>query len=121
MAHSQAARRAHFTAEPAPVVRPERPVRTARPAPTPGTSAAARRRRRARHYRLRRRDLVEDLGAGLLLAVLLFLATAGLGVLALLEIPLVGILVAAGVLDRRRRSRRFRGRPRPPRARPDRP
>jgi hypothetical protein len=96
MAQPQASPRARPAADPTP----------ARRASRPGWTAAAERRRRARHYRLLRRDLVEDLGAGLLLSVLLFLFTAGLGVLALIEIPLVGALIAAGVIDRRRRRQR---------------
>ncbi len=113
MANSHAARRAHSTAEPAASPRPARPpglartprpARSARPVPAPDR-AAADRRRRARHYQLRRRDLVEDLAAGLLLAIMLFVVTAGLGIVALLEFPLVAMLLAPSVIARRRRGR----------------
>lgn len=75
-----------------------------RPAPSrpPGVPATER-RRRERHYRLRRRDLLQDLGAGLLLTALLLLLTAGLGVLALLDLALLGLLAGSGLVDRRRR------------------
>ena len=63
------------------------------------------RRRRARHFRLRRRDLLGDLAAGALLAIALLALTSGLGVLALLEVALVAILVAGGVIARRRARR----------------
>lgn len=80
-----------------------------RPAPhrqapsRPPRVLAADRRRRERHYRLRRRDLLEDLGAGLLVTVLLLMVTAGLGVLALLDLALLVLLVVSGVVERRRR------------------
>jgi hypothetical protein len=77
-----------------------------RPAPSrPAAVLATERRRRERHYRLRRRDLLEDVGAGLLVTVLLLMLTAGLGVLALLDLVLLGLLVADRVLERRRRRR----------------
>jgi hypothetical protein len=77
-----------------------------RPAPTrPSGVPATERRRRERHYRLRRRDLLEDVGAGLLVTVLLLMLTAGLGVLALLDLALLGVLVASGLIERRRRRR----------------
>jgi len=79
-----------------------------RPSPSPAPSRpsgvlATERRRRERHYRLRRRDLLEDVGAGLLVTVLLLMLTAGLGVLALLDLALLALLVASGVVERRRR------------------
>jgi hypothetical protein len=90
MARSQAAPRVRFAAHPPPASRPS-------------GALAAERRRRQRHYRLRRRDLLEDLGAGLLMTVLLLTLTAGLGVLALLDLGLVGVLVVSGLIGRRRR------------------
>jgi hypothetical protein len=75
----------------------------AAPSPRRPASATAERRRRARHYRLRRRDLVGDLAAGLVVAILLVAVTAGLGVLALLDLALVGGLVVSGIIGRRRR------------------
>ena len=98
MAPSHAKGLAHFT--PAPKPDPLPPRRSASP--------SVERRRRARHYRLRRRDLVEDLGAGLLGAILLLVLTAGLGMLALLDLALVGGLVVSGVIARRRRRRNGR-------------
>ncbi len=92
MAPSPAAPRARPAAEPSSPSRPSRRPR-----------ATADRRRRERHYRLRRRDLVQDLGIALLVAVLLFMLTAGLGVLALIDLALVGLLIASGVIGRRRR------------------
>jgi hypothetical protein len=77
-----------------------------RPAPSPprlSGAQATERRRREQHYRLRRRDLLEDLGAGLLVTILLLMLTAGLGVLALLDLALLALLVASGVVERRRR------------------
>ncbi len=100
MAPPPAAARARPAAEPS---RPSRPLRASRPSRRP--RATADRRRRERHYRLRRRDLVQDLGAGLLVAVLLFMLTAGLGVLALIDFALIGLLIASGVIGRRRRRR----------------
>jgi hypothetical protein len=79
---------------------PHRPApSSSRPSGVPPTE----RRRRERHYRLRRRDLLEDVGAGLLVTVLLLMLTAGLGVLALLDVALVALLVASGVVERRGR------------------
>lgn len=96
MAPSPAAARARPAAEPSS---PLRPSRASRPSRRP--KATADRRRRERHYRLRRRDLIQDLGAGLLGAVLLFMLTAGLGVLALIDFALVGLLIASGMIGRR--------------------
>jgi hypothetical protein len=82
-----------------------------RPAPhrpaasRPPGALATERRRRERHYRLRRRDLLGDVGAGLLVTVLLLVLTAGLGVLALLDLALLGLLVASAVVERRRSRR----------------
>lgn len=101
MAPPPAAARARPAAEPSG---PSRPSRASRPSRRP--RATADRRRRERHYRLRRRDLVQDLGAGLLVAVLLFMLTAGLGVLALIDFALIGLLIGSGVIGRRRRRRR---------------
>lgn len=116
MAPSPAAARARPAAEPSSPLRPSRASRR------PKTTAD--RRRRARHYRLRRRDLIQDLGAGLLGAVLLFMLTAGLGVLALIDFALVGLLIASRMIGRRHQragqsagAGRRLGRP-PARARP---
>jgi hypothetical protein len=96
--------------------RPVRPRRTGfesgRAAATP-RSRTAERRRRERHFRRRRRDLVEDLGLGLLLAIVIISVTAGLGVVAMLEIPLGAAVIGSIVAERVRRRRR----PRPARRR----
>jgi hypothetical protein len=84
----------------------------------PGARAQARawanaeRRRRQRHFARRRRDLLEDAGIALLLTLTLLVLTAGLGVVALLELPMAGILAASVVIPRIRRHRR-RHRPGP--------
>jgi membrane protein required for beta-lactamase induction len=108
MAQFQAAPRVRIAAHPPALSRPS-------------GAFAAERRRRERHYRLRRRDLLEDLGAGLLITVLLLMLTAGLGVLALLDLALVSLLVVSSLIGRRRRRRdgpratRRRRKPVPPR------
>jgi hypothetical protein len=106
---------------------PSRRIQRAEPRPHPPTTLklpaatrrnwtrAGERRRRERHFRRRRRDLLEDTGMALLLAVILVSVTAGLGVLALLEVPVVAALVGSGVAGRvrgRRRARARRGAPR---------
>lgn len=58
------------------------------------------RRRRERHYRLRRRDLLVDAGLAFALTIALITITAGLGVLALLELPIAGGLIASLVAER---------------------
>jgi hypothetical protein len=58
------------------------------------------RRRRERHYRLRRRDLWIDAGLAVALTIALISITAGLGVLALLELPIAGALIASLVAER---------------------
>ena len=109
MTRSQAAARVR----PAPDRPPPSPPTGVRPPGVrPPGARATERRRRERHYRLRRRDLLEDLGVGLLLTALLLMLTAGLGVLALLDVALVGLLGATGVVERRRRRRAARNRPR---------
>lgn len=119
MAPSPAAARARPAAEPSSPLRPSRASRASR-----RPKSTADRRRRERHYRLRRRDLIQDLGAGLLGAVLLFMLTAGLGVLALIDFALVGLLIASRMIGRRHQragqsagAGRRLGRP-PARARP---
>lgn len=64
------------------------------------------RRRRELHLRRLRRDLLEDFGIAIVLMILVLVITAGLGVVALLEIPVAGAVVASYVLERRRRVKR---------------
>jgi hypothetical protein len=91
----------------------DRVRRAAAPALAPtgahGKRAAARRaerRRRERHFRRRRRDLLEDAIVALLAALILISVTAGLGVLALLEMPLAMLLITSSLIERRSRGRR---------------
>jgi hypothetical protein len=76
------------------------------------------RRRRERHLRLLRRDLLIDSVAALVVMAVLLIETAGLGVIALLEIPVGAAVIGSFLAERwwRRRSRLDR-RPQP-RARP---
>ena len=67
------------------------------------------RRARRERFRQRRRDLAQDVVVALLLTSLLFALTAGLGVVALIDVPIAMVLVASIVIDRRRRSRRRHG------------
>jgi hypothetical protein len=84
---------------------------TPRPRPwaaAPAQEHAARleRRRRRRHLQRLRRDLVLDLAAALGLTIAVLIGTAGLGVVALLEIPVAGLVLASFVVERRRRPGR---------------
>ncbi len=80
--------------------------------PRPRSRRSTEQRRRERHFARRRRDLLEDVGLALLLTLTLVSLTAGLGVIALLEIPMAGILLASVVVPRvRRRRLHVRSRP----------
>lgn len=61
------------------------------------------RRQRERHLRLVRRDLLVDCLLALLLTIAMLVITAGLGVIALLEIPAAAAAIASCVIERRRR------------------
>ena len=65
--------------------------------------AALRRRRQQRLLARRRRDLLEDCVAAFVLTIVAITLTAGLGVIALIEVPVVLALVISYVRDRRRR------------------
>ena len=69
-------------------------------------SARAARRRRQRHLRLLRRDLLGDVVAAVVLTILMLSVTAGLGALALAEIPVAGAVIGSFILERRTRRRR---------------
>jgi hypothetical protein len=73
------------------------------------------RRRRVMHFRRRRRDLLEDCVAGLVLMIFAIVLTPGLGMLALLEIPVGLAVIGSVVAERRIRKRRAEagGSPRP--------
>jgi hypothetical protein len=64
------------------------------------------RRRRAQLVRQRRRDLVTDAAIALALTLLAVVLTAGLGVLALIEVPVALALVGTVLMERRTRKRR---------------
>ena len=77
--------------------------------PTAGTRHE--RRRREQHLRRRRRDLLEDFGMAVVLVLVALTWTAGLGVIALIEIPVGAAVIASLVLERRRlKSRRHQQR-----------
>lgn len=60
---------------------------------------------RRRHFQLRRRDLLVDALLALALCLILVSQTAGLAVVALLEVPIgVGLVVSLLIERRRRRS-----------------
>lgn len=74
-------------------------------------------RKRRRQLQQLRRDLLVDGGLALVLTVLVLSATAGLGVVALLEVPIAGAVLLSFALERRARrraraTRRYRN-PRP--------
>ena len=73
-------------------------------------AATIERRRRQRHFARRRRDLLEDCVVAAVLAILIVSVTAGLGVVALMEIPLGAALIGSFVAERVIRRRRLRGR-----------
>ena len=60
-------------------------------------------RRQQRLVARRRRDLLEDSVAGIVLTIVAITLTAGLGVIALIEVPVVLALVISYVRDRRKR------------------
>jgi Sec-independent protein secretion pathway component TatC len=61
------------------------------------------------HYRRRRRDLLEDFGAALVLMIFAIILTPGLGMLALLEIPVALVVIGSVIAERRMRKRRREG------------
>lgn len=73
-------------------------------------SARVERLRRERHFRRRRRDLLEDAGLALLVTIALVSVTAGLGVLALIEVGLATALTASVFTERAIKRRRARER-----------
>jgi hypothetical protein len=80
------------------------------PEPQRPSRAALQRRRQQRLLARRRRDLLEDVVAAIVLTVVAITLTAGLGVIALIEVPVVLALVISYVLDRRRRRTPIRRR-----------
>jgi hypothetical protein len=97
-----------------PAHRAPTPDKAHAPSDRPARRRRAEQRRRERHFRRRRRDLLEDTTVALLAAIVLLTVTAGLGVLALLEVPLAAILIGSMIVERRlrRRGAPLRARPR---------
>jgi hypothetical protein len=71
-------------------------------------SARTERHRRAQHFRRRRRDLLEDLAMAVVLAAIVIIATAGLGVVAIIDIGVAVGLVGTLLAEREFRKRRGR-------------
>ncbi len=86
-----------------PEPRPTRP-RTPRTGSPAARAARTERQRRAQQLRLRRRDLLVDVGIGFLLMIVALILTSGLGVIALIAIPVTVGLIASVVVERRRRN-----------------
>jgi len=81
----------------------------ARRAPAHGAAPPAirlERRRRITHLRRRRRDLLVDVVIAIVLMGLGLMLTPGLGVLAIVEVPLALALVGTMIAERRFRRRR---------------
>ena len=92
---------------------PATPVRRPPDAPqfSPGPQPSRRaldHRRRSRHFARRRRDLLGDIAAALLVTLLTVTLAAGLGVVVLIELPVALALISSYLLDRR--CHRGRGR-----------
>jgi hypothetical protein len=92
----------------APAATPDLPGRPRRVGSRSAADRAAwlERRRRERHWRALRRDLVQDMTVALLLMLLALLLTAGLGVMALLELPVGAAVVGSFIAERARAKRR---------------
>jgi hypothetical protein len=97
-------RRASTRATPTPSGR----VRQPRTSASSSRAAATERRARERHLRRRRRDLLEDAAVALVVTIFALIVSAGLGVIALLEVPVGAIVLASLLIERRRRGRRAR-------------
>ena len=74
------------------------------------------RRRRLVHLRRRRRDLLEDTFAAVVLMIFALIITPGLGVLALIEVPVALALIGSVYAERRFRKRRREARRSPRRS-----
>ena len=85
--------------------RPEADPASAHPL-TVDRAATLERRRRISHFRRRRRDLLGDAVLAVVLVVLALILTPGLGVLAVIEIPVALALAGTVVGERRIRKRR---------------
>lgn len=103
-ARSAAPRRARLQSTPAQRHRPP----TARTSQRRTRAASPERTRRLRHLRALRRDLLIDVAAAFALMLFVVIATAGLGVVLLLEIPVGALVVTSFVIERRHRRQRRR-------------
>jgi hypothetical protein len=97
------AQSAHRPAPPRPSHPQPRPA-SARPL-TVDRAAMLERRRRISHFRRRRRDLLGDAALAIVLMVLALILTPGLGVLAIIEIPVALALIGTILGERRIRKR----------------
>jgi hypothetical protein len=84
--------------------RPEADPASAQPL-TAERAAMLERRRRISHFRRRRRDLLGDAVVAIVLMVLALILTPGLGVLAIIEIPVALALIGTVIAERRIRKR----------------
>lgn len=69
-------------------------------------TASQQRRRREQRFRQRRRDLLVDAVVGFVLAITALILASGLGVIAIVSIPVLLALAGTAVLERRARKRR---------------
>jgi Flp pilus assembly protein TadB len=102
------------SAQPSPRSAPRRsrPARTERFTYAEDFDRAIRleRRRRVMHFRRRRRDVLEDCAGALVLMIFAIIVTPGLGMLAILAVPVALVLVGTVVAERRLRRRRLEAR-----------
>jgi hypothetical protein len=71
-----------------------------------GRAVRGERVRRERHLRRRRRDLLEDVAIAFVLMVVALIATPGLGVVAIIAVPVALVLIGTVIAERRLRRRR---------------
>ncbi|MBV9465305.1 MAG: hypothetical protein JO206_08985 [Solirubrobacterales bacterium] len=64
------------------------------------------RRRRQQHLRRLRRDFLTDAAVAVVLAIIALTMSAGLGVVAMLEVPVAGLVLATVITERRVRRKR---------------
>jgi hypothetical protein len=78
-----------------------------RPSSSPAARAArTERRRRQRHIRQLRRDMLVDVSLAILLTVAAISVTAGLGVIAIIELPVACAVIGSFLVERVVRNRR---------------
>lgn len=65
------------------------------------------RRRRVQHLRRRRRDLLEDVAMAVVLTIVVMILTAGLGVVAIIEVPVAVAVLGSVLMEREIRKRRI--------------